>query len=324
MRNRFLFLSIVVEISIIVFLGLRIYNTSLSDGSGSGISMRPLQKNFFNFPIQNDLKYYYEFKPNESFVEGASWLSYGSATYTINAEGLNDRFNYSVEKPPHTYRIVTLGDSFTNGDYVDTPYNYPEQLEDLLNTTLHCSQFARFEVLNLGVGGYDIQYAVRRFQLHGQKYNPDVVLWFLFDNDFTAINELRTQKALAYEAELEASGVKDTTFANGEYYPAWMRAEREMREEYDLGALIGQGYKYLVNFNEFYGGPLVIFTETYTPPRFKTLMKLFTQLRGNAYFFDGLGDYSRLPDNHPDAQGYATIARRLFRYLTSQNVIPCD
>ena len=77
-------------------------------------------------------EHYYELKPDREYEDKPDWLPY-TATYHYNTDGLNERENYAVEKPADTYRIITLGDSFTYGHFVNTTDNWTEQLEILAN-----------------------------------------------------------------------------------------------------------------------------------------------------------------------------------------------
>lgn len=322
-KNRTMLLIIVGEFllasALIVNIYLNKYNVL------GAVSFSPKAKDRFTFPPTAQAKYFYEFPPKTIWEEDASWMPDGrGGRYTINSDGINARQEYSIIKSPGTYRIIALGDSFTNGDYVDTPYNYPSKLEILLNSKLHCKNFQKFEVLNFGVGGYDIQYSALRYQLRGQKYSPDLVIWWMFDNDFLAVNELRVPLALQYEEELKNQGVKDLTFNNNEFYPAWMKAEREVHKMYTVPELIEREYQYLSEFGNTYSGSLLIFTEAKTGKEFKQIMQLFSLLRGNTFFYDGISEYSRLPDGHPTADSYSYIVDNLYNYLIKQEIIPCD
>ncbi len=131
--------------------------------------------------IQVDgLKYYYEPYAN-SRPKFSSNFAKENATYTINEDALNERKNYNLLKPQKTFRIITLGDSFTFGLYVDTKDNWTELLEDMLNKRMKCGNIDKFEVINLGIWGYDIQYSVERYKLRGKKYNPDLIIWLIVD-----------------------------------------------------------------------------------------------------------------------------------------------
>ena len=75
---------------------------------------------------------------------------------------------------------MTLGDSFTFGVYVNTEDNWTELLEDKLNSIKNiCPNTDHFEVINLGVGGYDIEYAAKRYINRGKVYNPNIILLLL-------------------------------------------------------------------------------------------------------------------------------------------------
>lgn len=94
---------------------------------------------------------------------------------------------YSLEKPPKTFRIVALGDSFTFGQGVKRDKTFPKQLEIMLNKA---SGETKFEVINLGfcalstVGEFEIL-AERGInpdtwepdeRYRGLAYRPDLIL----------------------------------------------------------------------------------------------------------------------------------------------------
>lgn len=66
----------------------------------------------------------------------------------INSRGLRDR-EVAYEKAPGVFRVLVLGDSFTEGPHVDLADTYPKRLERLLE-----GAGQRAEVINAGVGGY--------------------------------------------------------------------------------------------------------------------------------------------------------------------------
>lgn len=90
----------------------------------------------------------------------------------VNAEGLRD-YDYPVEKPPNTFRIVAVGDSITYGHSLPLEASFPKQLETRLNRD---GNPQRFEVMNFGVGGYNTLQELALYKLKGAKYDPDLVL----------------------------------------------------------------------------------------------------------------------------------------------------
>ena len=68
----------------------------------------------------------------QKVIEKVNEWGPNKGTYTINNDSLNERFNYSENKDKNTFRIITLGASYTYGLYVDTKNNWTEILEDIL------------------------------------------------------------------------------------------------------------------------------------------------------------------------------------------------
>lgn len=109
-------------------------------------------------------------------VPGAAGSVWGTSVQ-INSLGLRDR-EYSPKKPPGVYRILALGDSITFGNYVAAREPYPEQLEGMLGRLP-----GRFEVLNLGLGGYDTLNEVALLEHKGLALQPDMVVVGFCIND---------------------------------------------------------------------------------------------------------------------------------------------
>ena len=187
--KKYLFiLFLILLILIIIFLAYRLYQIVKGDVKGIQYTTR-IDKNTIQFDSgKGELKYFFEPASNKNLKYHTDWLKYDYVN-TINSDSLNDRYDYNIKKDNTIYRIITLGDSFTYGAYVNTPENYSEVLEDLLNTRLKCNRINKFEVINLGVGAYDIRYEVERFKKRGIKYTPDLVVWLLHGWNFQIVNE---------------------------------------------------------------------------------------------------------------------------------------
>jgi lysophospholipase L1-like esterase len=82
----------------------------------------------------------------------------------------------TLQKEPDRFRILVLGDSFTEGVQVG---------EDDLFTAVLERVDPRFEVLNAGVGGYGTVQEYLYLESEGLKHNPDLVLLMVFDNDLS-------------------------------------------------------------------------------------------------------------------------------------------
>lgn len=310
---------ILIETIIILFLLWLIFNKS------NVVSISPIPKKYITHP-QSDLNYYYEFVPNSKISDKQDWLNY-TPVYTINSDGLNETTEYNVKKDQQTVRIVTLGDSHTFGYLVSTPNSYPKQLEKLLNSK-NCNN-QKFEVINLGMPGYDIEYSVERFKNKGQKYNPDIVLWFLKKDDFTELKEKTGPKITYYRDHPNLEELKDFTQKGYHYYEVY-KANKDLIEELGITKILSLQNSYLNLFTNFYQGQLLLFSYDDSEINdYEKNIQNYVSSRPRTTFFKGIpplykSNNLHLQEGHPNKDGYKVIAEYLFDYLISQKIIKCQ
>jgi lysophospholipase L1-like esterase len=97
-------------------------------------------------------------------------------SYATNDDGLREAYDYALEKPPGVRRVILLGDSFVFGWGLPLEHTMGHQLASLLDGT-------RWEVLNMGVPGYNTTHEVSFLEDRGLKYQPDVVVLMYHPND---------------------------------------------------------------------------------------------------------------------------------------------
>ena len=173
-----------------VLLGLEAFARVALSGAGGGKE-------------RDEASQYMEHDPQRGWRHRAGTrATYRRREYTtevvINARGLRgaDR-NYAA--PPHTLRVLALGDSFVEG------YTVPEDqtVTQVLEARLRASGCPA-EVLNAGHAAYSTDQEYLFYRDEGVKYSPRVVLLFFYYNDIlanTVANYFGSPKPL-----LEASG----------------------------------------------------------------------------------------------------------------------
>jgi len=102
-------------------------------------------------------------------------------TVRTNSHGQRDR-EFQLEKPPSTYRILSLGDSFTFGTGLNIEDTYPKQLERMLNADSSRGEL-NYEVINCGVEGYNTAQELAYLKEKGLDFKPDLVLLQYLYND---------------------------------------------------------------------------------------------------------------------------------------------
>jgi len=100
----------------------------------------------------------------------------------FNGAGMYDH-DHDLAKPPHTWRILWVGDSFAQALQVDEKETAHQQLETMLNERLGSAE-QQFEVINLGMMGWGTAQELAYYREQGQRYQADaVVVMFFMGND---------------------------------------------------------------------------------------------------------------------------------------------
>jgi hypothetical protein len=116
------------------------------------------------------------------------WRKEGTAFIEINRYGFRHG-RRQPEKPPNTFRVAVLGDSFIEAFQVPDEKTFCGALERELNDRATPGG-GRVEVLNFGVSGYGTAQELLMFRHYAGDYQPDLVLLAFF-----AGNDLRNNTA---------------------------------------------------------------------------------------------------------------------------------
>jgi hypothetical protein len=111
----------------------------------------------------------------------AGWIQTPEFTsyVEINSRGLRDR-EVAIPKPPGTFRILLLGDSFVEGAQVPLESTVASRLQGDLRATGSPS----VEVVNAGNAGFGTAQELLFLENDGRQYEPDLVVQVFFvDND---------------------------------------------------------------------------------------------------------------------------------------------
>ena len=118
---------------------------------------------------QPDELTHHSFRPNTSDVARTpEWES----KYKINSLGLRDR-EYSREKPTNTFRILMVGDSYIEGQGVQSEETVSKVLEKSLSEKI---KDKKVEVLNAGFLSYSPLLEYMFLKHHGLQFQPDLVI----------------------------------------------------------------------------------------------------------------------------------------------------
>jgi lysophospholipase L1-like esterase len=117
---------------------------------------------------------YWKLKPNQN-----CFTKIDRKPVRINSHGTRGP-EFSVEKPPDTIRILSLGDSRTFGWGLADDETYSRRLETMLNEFMASEAppagTKRVEVINAGVNAWSYSQMLVYFRDTALKYNPDIVL----------------------------------------------------------------------------------------------------------------------------------------------------
>ncbi len=132
----------------------------------------------------------------------------GSWEFVTNGRGFRNLEDFPYSKPPGVLRVLTLGDSHTQGYEVRQQHTYSAVLERYLE-----QDGRQAEVINTGVSGFSTAEALVLLEHEGLRYQPDaVVLGFsandLEDNLKAGLFELDDAGALRSARKTHIPGVR--------------------------------------------------------------------------------------------------------------------
>lgn len=127
-------------------------------------------------PIQLSHQLGWEWTPGYDAVETDHGVSY---RMTISRQGLRDK-EIAVPKLPHTYRIIALGDSITEGPGVELDETFVKLLERSLQVE---NPGCTIEVINAGIEDYGTQQELIWLRERGLVYEPDLLILNIYLND---------------------------------------------------------------------------------------------------------------------------------------------
>ncbi len=175
-KNYFLFLFVLFFLLISFELILRVSNYR-----------EIIYSNRLSFDLINSKKYVLS---NNSEVIYELQPNFHESVESINSFGIRDK-EYPFEKPNNTTRIILIGDSVLFGPYVKDEERFSEILEKKLNDVSRNT-----EVMNFGVGGYDINQEFGVFK-RALNFEPDIIIIHTYTND--AARKIITRNKEIYE-----------------------------------------------------------------------------------------------------------------------------
>ena len=169
LRLRRLLIGVLVPFLAVIFtllvteLGMRV--------SDRGVRLAPHHQTFIRYHSLLGWKN----APNTTAWIGSEQ---GPIRKTTNFHGLRGP-DYPREKPTGEYRILLLGDSYTDGYSVDQH----EIVGEVLQRRLSLASARRVRVINAGMPGYSTDQELLYFRTEGKKFSPDLIVVMFYFND---------------------------------------------------------------------------------------------------------------------------------------------
>lgn len=110
----------------------------------------------------------YALRPNVEIINVREHRSRAST----NSFGMRDK-ERSLVKPPHNYRVVVTGDSFTEALQVNDPDTFTRLAEAAVNSA---SKSGQYEFLNFGMSGAGPVQQIVQLRHAAIKFNPDAIV----------------------------------------------------------------------------------------------------------------------------------------------------
>lgn len=319
-----LIIIIVFEVILGTIFLYKVYENRFIQSKVLGAQEVTLVKKAQVIKDQSDKLEYYLTLGFGEWEEQPDWLSY-KVVYHINEDGLREFNDYEVEKPEGIYRIIALGDSYTYGHHVNAEDGWTKQLEQMLSKDPVGCGNVYVEVINLGMPGFDVQHTVQRFKEIGEKYNPNLVLWFESGYGFSRHTELvGPMIEECYESSTELQRQKDQS-EYYEYARCSNEAYKKLYQRYtvtELNKFIQDSYDIFFSLENTKN--TIMFYYKNIPKEDAVIFNNLQKKYKTATFVPLIPpqtEEDQLPDGHPSKLGHEIIASHIFDYLKNQRVL---
>ena len=164
-----------------------------------------------------------------TLMKPGSHYAFQGISVDINSHGLRGP-EIAYEKPLGTVRILNLGDSVAMGWGIREEDSYGRRLDSRLNERR--ADDVRYEVVNAGVPGWNLENALAYLQAEGLKYEPDLVVL-----EVTTANDIKGKSALLAS---DRPGPIEWLRAHTFFWPfltvqlRWLEARAEGRDRIDV------------------------------------------------------------------------------------------
>ncbi len=103
----------------------------------------------------------------------------GTWKFVTNSQGFRDERDWHYDKPKGRLRILSLGDSHTEGFEVRQEHTFSAVIERFLK-----NKGVDAEILNAGISGFGTAESLAFLETEGIRYRPDIVVLGLYANDY--------------------------------------------------------------------------------------------------------------------------------------------
>lgn len=252
-------------------------------------------------------------KPNSS--GWADSLGVPPFKVNINEKGFRDN-SFTEEKPEDTIRIMIFGDSITFGRGVNQSDTYPKVVEKKLNNYFKQD----IQVINAGVSGYGMKDQYLLLKNKGVKYEPDIVVITINNNDWHSrkehdlIAEQTTQKIMEENQSQDLSAIE---------YKQKIREEtgklkKQKLHQTKVGNSSFQYLNDIRNITDIHNISLIYYAILYPDfsPRVKKLVRNQIRKQNVSYYnipnkFKNEEVRISRWDPHPDARGHEIAGEKL-------------
>ncbi len=126
----------------------------------------------------------------------------------------------TLDKGQNTFRIIMLGDSITFGNGVAWNETFSYHLQTMFNDSYRS---LKFEVLNLGVSGYNTKQELATLRELGLKLDPDIIVLNVFLNDSDPVKKVGAHGLSNMTTISKLSDINVRVIVNSSYLLTFMR-----------------------------------------------------------------------------------------------------